>query len=368
MRPRDDSALSLLHSADGLRSDSDVEQAKGLERSQSVGLAHANSIAYPHSHALLSTVLLFKSSGRGTVCLSGSLYSTTSAALILLNKHVLASYGFSAPISLLCFHCWLSIACVSVTQSVTGARVEPLTWPLIKLWVPVNVLFVGMLLTSFYALTSLGVGMFTLLKNMSNIFTVMGDWALYRRTYSWHVWACLLVMVASAACGGYTDLQFNITGYAWQLLNCLFTAAYSLSLFGLSERTQEYTGDSQRMSLLSMVYCNNMLSLPVLAGLAVAFEFPGVFEQQALANPYFLVYAVLGGLLGFLISFSSMWYVSTTTATLYSLTGSLNKAIVAGVGIMIFHEKTTVENLSSLIVGLVSSALLPFAKQRQSLC
>ena len=52
-------------------------------------------------------------------------------------------------------------------------------------------------------------------------------------------------MTASALCAAATDLQFNAMGYMWQLINCSFTAAYSLVLrnvmdrVGLCERLKE---------------------------------------------------------------------------------------------------------------------------------
>ncbi len=44
------------------------------------------------------------------------------------------------------------------------------------------------------------------------------------------VWACLGLMLFSAVLGGWSDLSFSATGYAWQMINCVFTAAYSLHL------------------------------------------------------------------------------------------------------------------------------------------
>lgn len=50
------------------------------------------------------------------------------------------------------------------------------------------------------------------------------------------VWATLGLMSVSALCGAITDLNFNGTGYAWQLLNCLLTAAYALTLRGIMDK------------------------------------------------------------------------------------------------------------------------------------
>jgi len=44
---------------------------------------------------------------------------------------------------------------------------------------PVNLIFVGMIWTSFFALKNLGVPMATVLKNVTNLFTIVGDYILY---------------------------------------------------------------------------------------------------------------------------------------------------------------------------------------------
>jgi GDP-mannose transporter len=106
--------------------------------------------------------------------------------MILVNKFVLSGYGFSAGISLMVYQvyycCWLytfhaivfsfcsvaigwhwqyfphhvwlqnivSVIIVS-TLSLSGViPTEPLTWKLIKVWLPVNIIFVGMLITSMF--------------------------------------------------------------------------------------------------------------------------------------------------------------------------------------------------------------------------
>lgn len=55
--------------------------------------------------------------------------------------------------------------------------------------------------TSFYAIAYLSVPMMTVLKNLSNLFTILGDYAFFQRTYGGGVWACLGLMALSALCG-----------------------------------------------------------------------------------------------------------------------------------------------------------------------
>ena len=48
-----------------------------------------------------------------------------------------------------------------------------------RIWIPVNFIFVGMIWTSLFALKNLGVPMATVLKNVTNLFTIVGDYLLH---------------------------------------------------------------------------------------------------------------------------------------------------------------------------------------------
>ena len=101
--------------------------------------------------------------------------------MVLLNKAALSSFEFNAPMSLLFFQC---VVCVILVQlySVFGyIKIEPMNKAIVKLWFPVNLIFVGMIFTSFFALKFLGVPMVTVLKNLTNLFTICGDYLLYRK-------------------------------------------------------------------------------------------------------------------------------------------------------------------------------------------
>lgn len=185
--------------------------------------------------------------------------------MVLMNKAVLSSFGFRAPTALLLFQCFISVFLVRLTAAAGLIRVEPFNMKIARAWLPVNLIFVGefsplhdcalnchcglsyleleiltvaagMICTSFFALKDLGVPMATVLKNVTNLFTILGDWWLYGRVYGVGVWLALALMALSAFCGAVTDLAFSSSGYAWQMVNCLFTAAYSLYLRGVMDK------------------------------------------------------------------------------------------------------------------------------------
>lgn len=96
----------------------------------------------------------------------------------------------------------------------------------------------------------------------------------------------------------------------WQLVNCVFTAGYALYLSGTMGRVTPHTSTGERLSEFSMVFYNNFLSLgPVLVLILLFGESKTLPQQAALANPEFLTVAAASGVLGFGISFTSLWWV-----------------------------------------------------------
>uniref|UniRef100_M1D394 GDP-mannose transporter n=1 Tax=Solanum tuberosum TaxID=4113 RepID=M1D394_SOLTU len=82
--------------------------------------------------------------------LSGVAYCISSCSMILVNKYVLSSYGFNAGISLMVYQNFVSVVVVSSLRVFGIITTEPLTWRLVRVWLPVNVIFVGMLITSMF--------------------------------------------------------------------------------------------------------------------------------------------------------------------------------------------------------------------------
>lgn len=227
-----------------------------------------------------------------------------------------------------------------------------------------NLIFVGMIYTSFFALKHLGVPMATVLKNLTNLFVIGGDYAFYNKTYGSTVWLTLGLMMISAVCGAATDLAFNFTGYFWQLINCMFTAAYSLYLRGVMDRLVNLTVNKSRLDEYSMVFYNNLLSLPLLLVLIWhSGELDTLAQEPDLRNPYFLTAAVASSLLAFCISFATLWFLSSTTATTYSLVGSLNKIPVALIGLVAFNVPWSLQNLFSILLGLGAAVIFVAAKR-----
>ncbi|EFJ24633.1 hypothetical protein SELMODRAFT_442412 [Selaginella moellendorffii] len=301
---------------------------------------------------------------RHQAVVSGLAYCASSCSMILLNKYLLSGYNFNAGISLMFYQNLISVIAVVILSFLGAITIEPITWKLVRVWFPVNVIFVGMLVSSIYSLKNMNVAMVTILKNMTNIVTALGEMYLFGKHHNRKVWGSLLLMVLSAVAGGFTDLSFHGVGYAWQILNCFLTAAYSLTLRKVMDTAKQAT-KSGNLGEFSMVLLNNSLSLPLGLVLILLFnEIEYLSTLPILSLPTFWLVITLSGLFGLAISFTSMWFLYQTSPTTYSLVGSLNKIPLSVAGIALFRVPTSLPNLLSIIFGLFAGVV--FAKAKMS--
>jgi len=281
-----------------------------------------------------------------------------------MNKVVLSGFGFTSTNCLLLYQTVCCVVLVQLCAVLKLIKLEKLTMQLCMEWAPVNVIFVGMIWSSFFALKYLSVAMLTVLKNSTNLLVVVGDIVCFQRRQPAMVWVCLFLIILSAVCGAATDLSFHAQGYAWQILNCFFTAAYSLYMRRVMNKISAITESGRPLDEFSMVMLNNLLSIPLLSILVVLNgEHMQLLAEPALKDTQFLMAATVSGILSLGISFSSLWFLSETSPTTYSIVGSLNKIPTAILGVIFFHVPTTTPNVLSISVGLVAGVVFTQAKQ-----
>ncbi|XP_004500240.2 GDP-mannose transporter GONST2 [Cicer arietinum] len=294
--------------------------------------------------------------------ISGTAYCISSCSMIMLNKIVLSSYNFNAGISLMFYQNFISTLVVVLLALCGRVSVEKLSWKLVRVWMPVNVIFIAMLLSGMYSLKYINIAMVTILKNVTNILTAIGELYLFRKRQNSKVWTAMFVMIISAISGGITDLSFDAVGYAWQIMNCVLTASYSLTLRWVMDEAKKST-KSGSLNEVSMVLLNNLLSLPFAIVMIFLFhEWDYVIHADVVKLPAFWFVATASGFLGLSISFTSMWFLHQTSPTTYSLVGSLNKIPISIAGLLVFKVPLSVSNLFSILFGLFAGVLFARAK------
>ncbi|XP_039115847.1 LOW QUALITY PROTEIN: GDP-mannose transporter GONST2-like [Dioscorea cayenensis subsp. rotundata] len=239
------------------------------------------------------------------------------------------------------------------------------TWKLVRVWIPVNLIFVGMLVTGMYSLKHINVAMVTILKNMTNILTAFGKSIFFKKRQNGKVWVALFLMIVSAVNGGITDLSFGAMGYTWQIMNAFLLTSYSLTLRKVMD-TVKRSVKSGSLNEVSMVFLNNSLSVPFAIVLIIlSDEWGYVSKEGVIRLPMFWVLLDESGLLGVAISFTSLWFLNQTSPTTYSLVGSLNKIPISICGILLFKVPVSLPNLFSIFVRVLFFGVF-FAKAKMS--
>lgn len=95
---------------------------------------------------------------------AGASYCTSSIALVLINKFAVSGFGLQSLTCLLLFQCLVALAIIVISYGLRGEGLPRVPWGVVRAWAPVNVIFVGMLWTSFIAFRYLSVPMLTVLK------------------------------------------------------------------------------------------------------------------------------------------------------------------------------------------------------------
>lgn len=95
------------------------------------------------SNALLRTMGL---SGPSTkTIIAGVSYCTASVSMVLLNKIALSQYPLRSPTALLLVQCTLCAVLALLLHAARVVQVQRITWPIVKMWMPCNIVFVMML-------------------------------------------------------------------------------------------------------------------------------------------------------------------------------------------------------------------------------
>ncbi|KAL6531298.1 hypothetical protein OROHE_014367 [Orobanche hederae] len=81
------------------------------------------------------------------------------------------------------------IQCESISVTL-----EKLNWKLIRLWLPVNIIFVAMLVSGMYSLKFINIAMVTILKNVTNILTAIGELYIFRKRQNQQVSTAMFLM------------------------------------------------------------------------------------------------------------------------------------------------------------------------------
>ena len=293
---------------------------------------------------------------------SCAMYVGSSTLMVLTNKWLATTLAINAPLSLLLMQNCVATILVRTFKAFGFVEYADFDTKVALKWLPVNVLFVLMLSTSFVAMRYLSVPMITVFKQLANLLTVSGEFYFFGKPISAGVCLSFVTMITGAALAALNDLEYNVYGYFWQGTNCFCTSSYVLYL--------KFATKTITLTKFGMVFYNNLLSLPMLFILALALGEPAnVFQafDLGLIDAKFVCVNIFAGSVGFLLNLASVWCIAATSATTYAIVGALNKIPVTILGYILFNAQISHDMAVYICVSLAGGFLYSFEKLRENM-
>eukprot|EP01038_Epipyxis_sp_PR26KG_P008599 gene8599-11619_t len=287
------------------------------------------------------------------------LYTGCSVSMVLLNKYISTSIPIQAKkklpeLSIILFQCLIAVVLVESARILKIVEYPPFNFRTARAWLPLNIIFIGMLSSGFVSLVYNSVPMVTIFKNLTNLVTVAGDWYLFGEHVSWLTIVSIVVMTFGAVMSGANDLEFTLVGYSWMALNCIFTSSYTLYM--------RFASTNINLPKFGMVFYNNVLSAAILFPFCVYKGEFQVLNDPQIMTSQFIILNVLAGLIGFYLNFASLWCVASTSATTYAIVGSLNKVPITVLGFILFQVKMTERGIVFVTLATLGGFLYAYAK------
>ena len=115
------------------------------------------------------------------------MYTFCSVGMVLSNKAISSSlpeeYRKQLPqLTVILFQCLVAVVLVEGAKAFKLVDYPAFNVSTAKAWLPLNLLFIGMLVTGFLSLVYVSVPIVTVFKNVTNLVTVSGDAYLYGET------------------------------------------------------------------------------------------------------------------------------------------------------------------------------------------
>lgn len=111
------------------------------------------------------------------------MYSFCSICMVLTNKAistvVTVEKSELPQFSVILFQCFFAVVFVEISKRLGFVDYPNFDFTVAKSWLPLNVLFIGMLCSGFLSLVYVNVPIVTVFKNVTNLITVFGDWYFF---------------------------------------------------------------------------------------------------------------------------------------------------------------------------------------------
>ncbi|KAL3869435.1 hypothetical protein ACJMK2_042116 [Sinanodonta woodiana] len=260
--------------------------------------------------------------------LAAGFYGFASFMIIVANKVVLTSYKFPSFQVL-----GLGQMLVGLIVLLIGKQIKVIHFPGLtrdtfqKIW-PLPVLYLGNLIFGLGGTKKLSLPMFTVLRRFSIWFTMIAEVYVLGAKPSRTVQFTVFLMIFGAIVAASADLSFDLVGYAFILLNNVFTAANMV-----------YTKkkiDAKDLGMYGLLFYNSLfMIIPAISIALYQDEFNKVKNFPDWFNVWFLLYFGASCIMGFILNYSTVLCTDYNSPLTTTIVGVLKNLLVTYIGMFL---------------------------------
>jgi solute carrier family 35 protein len=302
---------------------------------------------------------------------SALFYALTSLAVIFTNKSVMTEYHFPY-FDFLAFFQFLVTTCILWTLRMTKRLdIPPLSFAIVKEVMPISVMFLGNVICGLGGTRSLSLPMFTALRRLSILMTMLAEYFVLNTKASCGVVTSVLMMVGGAYFAALYDLRFDAIGYLLVTLNNIFTA-----LNGVYMKKASISG---RCNKIGILYYNSLFSAIVMLSFfslehwyammhnssihTVVLEsdlyvstIEKVSKHPGWGRSEFIVLFVLASMMGSVLNYSIFLCTTLNSALTTAVIGCLKNVATTYIGMIVFSDYTfQIMNFIGLNISIAGS-------------
>ncbi|XP_067402757.1 UDP-N-acetylglucosamine transporter TMEM241 isoform X1 [Emydura macquarii macquarii] len=279
------------------------------------------------------------------------------------NKYVLSVLKFTYPtlfqgVTVLCCFRW---------QTLVGGFLLHVSWKLgwveinfssrseVLTWLPVSVLFVGIIYAGSRALSRLPIPVFLTVHNAAEVITCGFQKFVQKEQTSLLKICSVLFLLIAAGCLPLFDTQFDPDGYFWALIHLVCVGVYKVI---------HKLWKTSSLSDLDQQYINYIFSVVLLASashpagdLFSALDFPFLYFYRFHSS------CCASGLLGFFLMLHTVKLKSSISSWQYAAWSFLAKVTTAGLSPFLFGMTVNVPTICCLLLGGLGEALLVYTEK-----
>jgi len=252
-------------------------------------------------------------------------YFLSGTLLILVNKLSIIVFPFANMLLVLQNGVTVILLLINFYLfPVESQSIPSLNIAILKMWTPLVLLFVTMLISSLFALKYVSVPTVIVIRNLSTLSVAVLEYLVLGTKIDGLSVITLFGMLIGAVFYAMHDLTFSIQGYAWLCLNIIGTSIYQVYIKKIVNMPV-----MKDIGPIGMSYYNNLVSLPILIILVfIMGEFKvllSYFQSMFLPKMKSVCVVLLSCILGFLLSTSAFALNKLISPTSIMVANNVNK-------------------------------------------